>query len=148
MINKLLLPAAALALLATGCQTTGSADRSRAAKPADRFAQADANKDGKLSQNEAIDYYVIAVFAALDKNKDGKLSLSECAVEGAPATVKNFKKRDLNKDGYVTLQEAIAYARKHGIVVKEFAKADKNHDGYLTREEVIAFYGSKEGKPN
>ena len=147
MMKPLLLSVVALALAATGCQSTGS-KCCRTKAPVDRFAQADANKDGKLSPNEASDYYVIAVFASLDANKDGKLSLSECAVDGAPATVKNFKKRDLNHDGYVTLQEAITYARKHGLVVKEFAKADKNHDGYLSRQEVVAFYGSKEGKPN
>jgi len=139
-MNKiLLLPVVALALLATGCRTTGSQDR---------FAKADANKDGKLTSDEASDFIVLGVFESLDKNKDGKLSLSECAVEGAPATVKNFRKRDLNKDGYVTRQEAVAYARKHGLVQKEFATADKNRDGSLTYEEVIAFYGSKEGKPN
>ena len=139
MIKQLLLPAVAMTLLATGCQSTGSCDR---------FAKADANKDGKLTSNEASDFSVIGVFESLDTNKDGKLSLSECAVEGAPATVKNFGKRDLNKDGFVTRQEAIEYARKHGMVVKEFSTADKNKDGYLSREEVIAFYGSKEGKPN
>lgn len=144
-MNKLaLLPAAAVALLAAGCQTTGS----HAAKTPDRFAEADVNKDGKLSRNEASDYVLLGVFECLDVNKDGKLSLSECAVEGAPATVKDFRKRDLNKDGFVTRQEALAYARKHGLVVKEFSKADKNHDGYLTREEIIAFYGSREGRPN
>lgn len=139
MNKSLLLTVVALALLAAGCRTTGSQDR---------FAKADANKDGKLTSDEASDYLVIGVFESLDKNKDGKLALSECAVEGAPATVKNFRKRDLNKDGYVTRQEAVAYARKHGLVQKEFAIADKNHDGYLTYAEVIAFYGSKEGKPN
>ena len=139
-MNKiLLLPVVALALLAAGCRTTGSQDR---------FAKADANKDGKLTSDEASDFIVLGVFESLDKNKDGKLSLSECAVEGAPATVKNFRKRDLNKDGYVTRQEAVAYARKHGLVQKEFATADKNRDGSLTYEEVIAFYGSKEGNPN
>lgn len=139
MMKRLLLPVAALALASVGCQSTGSVDR---------FAKADTNKDGKLSSDEASDYIVIGVFESLDTNKDGKLSLSECAVEGAPERVSNFNKRDLNKDGVVTREEAIAYGRKHGMVKKDFAKADKNHDGYLTREEVICYYGSKEGSPH
>jgi Ca2+-binding EF-hand superfamily protein len=129
----------AAAILFTGCHSTGTVDR---------FAKADTNKDGKLSANEASDYVVIGVFESLDVNKDGKLSLSECAVEAAPSTVKDFQKRDLNKDGVVTREEAIDYGRKHGLVTKAFVVADKNKDGYLTREEVKAYYGSREGSPN
>ena len=134
---KMLLPFAVTAVLAAaGCQSTGQADR---------FAKADSNKDGKLSSNEASDYIVLGVFESLDVNKDGTLSLSECAVEGAPATVKDFQKRDLNKDGKVTKEEAMAYGRKKGLVKMAFPKADKNQDGALSREEVNSFYASKEG---
>ncbi|TSA33401.1 MAG: hypothetical protein D4R65_07850 [Verrucomicrobiaceae bacterium] len=136
IMKKILLAVAAIALASTGCQSTGSCDR---------FAKADANKDGKLTLDEANEYIVIGVFESLDTNKDGKLSLSECAVEGAPETVKDFQKRDLNKDGTVTREEAVAYGRKHGMVRKAFPKADKNHDNSLSREEVNSFYGSKEG---
>lgn len=139
MFKPLILPAAALALLATGCQSTGSGDR---------FAKADANKDGKLTSNEASDFVVIGVFESLDSNGDGKLSLSECAVEGAPATVKDFQKRDANNDGIVTREEAISYGRKKGVVQKAFPAADKNQDGTLSRKEVTSYYGSKEGAPN
>lgn len=139
MFKPLILPAAALVLLATGCQSTG---------PSDRFSKADANKDGKLTSNEASDFVVIGVFESLDSNGDGKLSLSECAVEGAPATVKDFQKRDANNDGIVTREEAIVYGRTKGLFHKVFPAADKNNDGYLSRKEVTSYYGSKEGNPN
>ncbi len=139
MHKPLLFAAAALAISFTGCQTT---------KLPNRFAKADTNKDGRLTSHEASDFVVIGVFEALDRNKDGKLSLSECAVEAAPATIRDFKKRDANKDGYVTHEEAITYGRKYGVVTSAFKKADKNKDGFLTRQEITAFSGSKEGAPN
>ncbi|MFZ4774413.1 MAG: EF-hand domain-containing protein [Terrimicrobiaceae bacterium] len=137
-MKRLLLAASALAtvFISTGCQTTGTTDR---------FAKADSNKDGKLTSDEASDYIVIGIFESLDANKDGKLSLSECAVETNAVAVKDFHKRDLNKDGTVTREEAIAYGRKKGMVAKAFPKADKNQDGSLSRAEVNSFYGSKEG---
>jgi len=139
MFKPLILPVAALVLLATGCQSTGSRDR---------FAKADSNKDGKLTSSEASDFVVIGVFESLDSNGDGKLSLSECAVEGAPATVKDFQKRDANNDGIVTREEAIVYGRKKGLVQKTFPAADTNKDGFLSRKEIATYYGSKEGAPN
>jgi len=137
-MKSLLLAACAFlsVFIFTGCQTSGTTDR---------FCEADVNKDGKLTSDEASDYIVIGVFESLDANKDGKLSLSECAVETDAVGVKDFHKRDLNKDGTVTRQEAIAYSRKKGIVAKVFPQADKNHDAALSREEVTSFYGSKEG---
>jgi len=138
-MNRILLAAAAVSLVSlvsTGCQSTGSSNR---------FAKADANKDGKLTLGEANEFIVIGVFESLDANKDGKLSLSECTVEAAPETVKDFQKRDLNKDGTVTREEAVSYGEKKGMVHKAFPKADKNQDSFLSREEVNSFYGSKEG---
>jgi hypothetical protein len=66
---------------------------------------------------------------------------------GDAARLAEFKKRDANKDGVVTKEEAIAYGRQHGIAKKIMSEADKNRDGSLDRAEVQAYYGSREGPP-
>jgi len=138
-----LAPAAAAAslLALTGCRSTAPQT------PPSRFAQADKNKDCKLSVDEANEFIVIGLFESLDRNKDGKLVLAECAVEGAPVTVTKFRRRDTNKDGSITKDEALQYGRTKGIASKAFPKADKNQDGALSTAEVTEFYGDKEGSP-
>ena len=68
-------------------------------------------------------------------------------VKGDPSRLADFKKRDVNHDGVVTKEEAIAYGREHGIANKIMREADKNHDGFLDRAEVQAYYASQEGPP-
>ena len=43
-------------------------------------------------------------FALADKNADGKLTLEE-AKEGMPRIASNFVKIDIDKDGFVTMEE-------------------------------------------
>jgi EF hand len=137
----------ALAAL-SACATNKNPQSSQAAASGgDRFDQADANHDGKLSRDEASDYLVIEIFDSRDANHDGKMTEQEWT-GGDPARVADFKKRDANHDGIVTKQEAIAYGRAHGIVNKIMKEADTNHDGYLQRSEVKAYYASREGPPN
>ncbi|HEX7530006.1 MAG TPA: hypothetical protein VF333_02600 [Pyrinomonadaceae bacterium] len=112
-----------------------------------RFDQADANHDGKLSRDEASDYLVNQIFDSRDTNHDGKMTEQEWT-GGDPSRAADFKKRDANHDGVVTKQEAIAYGRAHGVVNKIMKEADTNHDGYLQRSEVKAYYASREGPPN
>ena len=69
-------------------------------------------------------------------------------IGGDPSRAADFKKRDANHDGVVTLQEAMAYGRKYGVVNKIMVEADTNHDGYLERSEVKAYYASREGPAN
>ena len=54
---------------------------------------------------------------------------------------------DTDKDGSLSLPEALAYGRQVRLFEKEFREADTNHDGYVTREEANAYYASKEGPP-
>lgn len=130
------------AALFAGCQTTDQPSGR------DRFNKVDTNKDGKLSQAEASDYIVTKVFEARDKNGDGKMTWEEWHVEGDNSSKTKFAARDTNKDGVVSLDEALTYGRKSGIAKEAFHKADTNKDGYLSYEEARAYYGQKEGRPD
>jgi len=133
--------AVALAMLSS-CQTSTTE-----APAVDRFAQADANHDGKLSPDEGSNYFVAVIFLSSDQNKDGKVTWEEWNVPGSGRTKAKFDQADTNKDGSLSMDEALAYGRKRNAFKKEFDAADTNHDGYVTREEAQAFYGSTEGPP-
>ena len=139
----------ALALGAlSACATSNSSSPNQLTPSgAKSFEQADANHDGKLSRDEASDYLVIEIFDSRDANHDGKMTEAEW-IGGDPSRAADFKKRDANHDGVVTLQEAMIYGRKYGVVNKIVLEADTNHDGYLERSEVKAYYASREGPPN
>jgi Ca2+-binding EF-hand superfamily protein len=137
----------AFALIGLSACATNKTSSQASSNGTDRFAQADANHDGKLSRDEASDYLVMEVFESRDANHDGKMTEEEWT-GGDPSRAADFKKRDANHDGVVTEQEAIAYGRAHGVVNKIMKEADTNHDGYLERSEVKAYYASREGPPN
>ena len=61
------------------------------------------------AENSAIAKEITARFKAADKNADGQLSLEE-AKAGMPRVAKGFDKIDLEKKGYVTLEQIIAMA--------------------------------------
>ncbi len=133
-------------LVFVSCATTNQTGSATGEAP-DRFAQADANHDGKLSPDEASDYLVGQIFASRDFNHDGKLTWEEWNVPGAGRSKAKFNAADTNKDGSLSLQEALAYGRKRHAFEKEFREADTNHDGYVSREEAHAFVASTEGPP-
>jgi hypothetical protein len=110
-----------------------------------KFVRADANHDGKLSEDECSDYIVRRIFDSRDANHDDKLTWEEWNVEGAGKDKSKFKARDTNHDGVVTLDEAKAHARKRHLYQKEFREADQNHDGFLSPKEIEDYYASKEG---
>jgi EF hand len=110
------------------------------------FDLADANHDGKLSRDEASDFLVNEIFDSRDANHDNRLTRKEW-IGGEASRSADFKKRDVNHDGIVTRNEALKYARHHGIANKIMAEADKNGDGMLDRKEVQVYYASREGPP-
>jgi len=138
----------AIALLAAfnSCQTT-TTQTAITPTAEDRFAKADTNGDGKLSSDEANDYFVSNIFASRDLNHDGKLTWEEWNVPGSGRTKAKFDAADTNHDGSLSLEEALAYGRKRHAFKKEFDEADTNHDGYVTLEEAKAYYAGKEGPP-
>jgi len=129
---------ATLCLMLAACQTTEP-------NRANRFDQADVNHDGKLSREEINTFVAIGIFASRDTNYDQKMTQAEWVVGNDPAQVKAFHDRDANRDGAVTLEEALAYGRKHGIANQLMREADTDKDGSVSREEMKAFYASKEG---
>jgi hypothetical protein len=136
-----------LAVLTSALAFASCSSTSKTTSGQDRFAEADTNKDGKLSQAEASDYFVTNIFDSRDLNKDGKLTWDEWNVPGAGRNKAKFDSADTDKDGSLSLTEAKAYGRKKGVFAKEFKEADTNHDGYVTKEEATAYYASKEGPP-
>ena len=62
------------------------------------ISKLDANKDGKLSPEEA---------KAIDTDGDGKISRDEAKTYGIPASV--FDKLDTNKDGFISQEEMKTY---------------------------------------
>jgi Ca2+-binding EF-hand superfamily protein len=148
MIKQLLYVCSAVALLTafSSCQTTTSQTASTPTAE-DRFAKADLNHDGKLSPDEASNYFVALIFVSADQNHDGIVTWEEWNVPGSGRTKAKFDAADANHDGRLTLEEALAYGRKRHAFKAEFTEADTNHDGFVTREEAQAFSGSTEGPP-
>lgn len=89
----------------------------KAGRPPALFARADANKDGIVTRAE---------FDAAAAS--GKVKLRRAAMRGS-AIVRLFDKGDANRDGRLSLQEALAAAQQR------FDSADANHDGVLTPDE-------------
>ncbi len=85
------------------------------------FGQIDANKDGSISKEEFKSFTLSRLaqqqaafqgaFAKADANKDGKLSKEEAAAVN-PQFASNFPKLDGNADGFVTIDEIRAAARR------------------------------------
>ena len=111
--------------------------------PGDLFRDADANKDGAVSREEAQNMFN-QHFNAMDLNKDGKLTPEEMR-SAREAQRKNrtgrfqaamderFKKADANGDGSLSREEATASMPR---MARDFDRLDANKDGKLTREEL------------
>lgn len=135
------IPAGCLLML-SGCATTGQQAGSAST---DRFAEADTNRDGKLSMDEGNNYFVGRIFDGRDLNHDGSLTWEEWNVPGAKQSKAKFNAADIDKSGSLSREEAQAYGRKHHAFDQQFKEADTNHDGFVTREEAQAYQASKEG---
>jgi Ca2+-binding EF-hand superfamily protein len=106
--------------------------------PAHRFfAEADENKDEKITQAEA-QKFGEAHFQEADENKDGFITTDE--MRGAfgrhgkfrEHAEEKFAEKDTNKDGKLSKDEVPKMPEEW------FKKIDKNQDGGLTREEFEA----------
>lgn len=142
-MNKYLtLSILGLATVLVACQTT------QPHPSQSRFDKVDTNKDGKLSRAEADKYFVTVIFESRDRNHDERLTWEEWNVPGAGLSKARFDKYDTNKDGWISLDEALVYGQQSKMLNETFRSADTDKDGYLSRAETLAYYGSKEGAPN
>ncbi|GAB4179605.1 MAG: hypothetical protein Fur0032_20330 [Terrimicrobiaceae bacterium] len=130
--TPLILSAVAIALAA--CSTT---DRSSSARIQKRFAQADINRDGKITRQEYGYSMIEEAFARYDKNRNGSITLDEfVALGGSPAS---FRKIDKNGNGVITLEEAKNAKIAMDAMTVAFYGADTDKDGYVTLQEALAY---------
>lgn len=132
MTSRGFLLALGLSTLAFGC-----ASQPKNTTFEERFQRADANNDGKVTRQEYGYSMIEDVFARTDKSKDGTISLEEfVAIGGSPAT---FKKMDVNGDGQVTIEEAKGSKIALDAMTIQFYGADTDKDGYVTLAEALAY---------
>ncbi len=134
-ISLLVLFSAALAIL-PACKKSTTHE--------DRFSSADLDKNGLLTLEEVSDYFITGLFSSLDKDGDAKLTAEEWSASHDAGQAGVFAERDANKDGVLTIPEAVKYARTKGMVAQVFNEVDTNSDKLVSREEALAYYGSKE----
>jgi Ca2+-binding EF-hand superfamily protein len=157
----MILSAALLILAQTAAQGAAPAAKATPAAPPTKaaveaqakstFERLDANKDGKVDRTEADKALASAratqderrkqsianAFARLDTNKDGQISRQEFEVantpKAAPASQNAwFDANDIDKNGKVELNEAIAKAQRN------FEALDKDNNGVLSAQELQA----------
>lgn len=98
------------------------------------FELLDANKDGKVTREEARQASA-ARFDALDGNKDGVVVPEEFQAmrdkRHEEMIEKHFAAEDTNKDGRLSRDETRMRPQR-------FERVDTNQDGYLTKAELVA----------
>ncbi len=105
----------------------------------EKFENYDLNDNGKISPAEYNEVATHITVVAFDANEDGAVTLAEWqTLEGAKSDAK-FGKVDRNKDGKVTMEEALAHSKVHKPFAKRFAAVDTNRDGSVDLAECEAF---------
>lgn len=103
------------------------------------FERADADDDQAISLRELSDYATLQAFEEGDTNRDGVLSFAEwrkLAPELDPAV---FKRRDLNGDGRISREEALAFTREEKVFEPAFEGLDDDGDGIISGAEARQF---------
>ena len=132
----------AICTLAFG-QAAFAASQGKVSQTRDRaalFTQLDVDGNGVLTQEELAKAGQLR-FAKADSDKDGFLSKAEVRNQMlrslqkriAGKSAKMVERRDIDKDGKLSLEEMQATSGKRG--TKIFARLDKNDDGAVSAEE-------------
>jgi len=129
------LPTLALALCLGACACGSNRPKSSTLEV--RFHAADVNKDGKLSRPEVRKSMLEQAFVLFDTNKDGSITLAEFVSCGGSAH--SFKKIDINGNGVITLEEAKGAKIAIDNMTAAFFAADVDKDGYVTLGEALAY---------
>jgi Ca2+-binding EF-hand superfamily protein len=125
-----------IALAMTSCASTQNGTLSIEEK----FKRYDLNGDQKVSSDEYNEVATRITFLAFDVNEDGGVTLGEWqSLEGQECEPAHFKVHDLNKDGKVSLEEALASSHKRKSFSKDFPGIDTNRDGFVDLPEAKAF---------
>jgi hypothetical protein len=130
------------ALLALGAVGLGGC---RSDMTSGRFEKADRDNNGLVTQAEAGLYVADDLFEGLDNDKNKRISSAEWNAGGNHLTVQSFRKADQNGDGTLTEDELKQAAMRSKQMNEFISKADLNHDGGVSKQEALAFYASKEG---
>ena len=105
----------------------------------EKFRNYDLDGDGKVSAAEYGEVVTRITFLAFDLNEDGAVTLAEWqALEGNEADAE-FKPHDPDKDGKVTLDEALATSKMYKTFSERFPGIDTNRDGFVQLSEAQAY---------
>ena len=126
---------AAIALIAASVSAISVAQN-----PDRSMTRLDANKDGVVDKTEAAAHPRLAQnFDVMDANKDGKLSNDELRAakeqhKGAGGKGQGFAKADANGDGFIDKTEAAGMPR----LAQRFDQLDTDKDARLSAQEMQA----------
>lgn len=136
---KSLLPAALASCLAftfIGCAHHAKQPQHSSNLTA-QFQRADTNQDGQVSSSEFRYLMIEDMFALFDHNEDGFVTREEfLQAGGSPQT---FAQIDRNNTGRVTLDQAKTARIKLDTVSATFLAADTDKDGFVSLEEALAY---------
>jgi len=120
-------------ILAAACLAAPNATTDRL------YAEADLNKDGRVTSKEFADHIIGVSFVVIDVNQDHRIDAQEWAkIEKGAAGKKKFAALDKNKDGVIDFKEYCSDPAAREVLVKIFLTMDPNRDGVLTKQEVPA----------
>ncbi len=135
------------ALVALGLSAVPAAAQDMPTGPATsklqtKFEQADTNKDGKLSDDEARTagfFTTDQPMNSVDADRDGQVTLFELAdavQRRLRASMSSRDAADKDADGFVSEEEATTSG---GSILEIFRRADRDSDGRVSRDEIDVF---------